>query len=314
MRPLICSILIGLATTATCAAAAEPYQSYSYNGLSLEALSQRVLEREDVAPGLSVLTGYGSTSGLKMSWITRTASHAATTVNLWEGSCAKLSSSPNKVVDRRETTEAIVWMDGPAKLTQVGSYCWVAHGSEAQQLDALSRLLGMPPAQALPHREKPQELVDALAQLNLFLKSSPRQQTAPSRWQNLTAGQVVSTPEDAATKAGFSTAKVAARASDQGVGYLLHCGSAKSAGQAGLVALGRETNRANQFSTFVTKESAASVLAQQIAQVGKPSKEVFEKGRTTYVWYSGDVATRFEQQSDSTWLFSWQTNCGNDCI
>ena len=296
--------------------AADSHRPYNYNGQTLEALSQKALDRDDLAPGLSVVTGYSSVGELKASWVTRTSTHVATTLNLWNTSCRSLGKFTKYITDRRSELEAVVYFEADAKLTQIGSYCWVSYGSEAQQLDVLNRLLSLPADQAFPSKDRPAELVTALGQLNQFMKSGSRQQNAASRWKNLVAGQVVSSPEQAATQAGFAEAQVAARASDQGVGYLLHCGPNTVVGQAGLATISRATNRVNQFATYVTAKEAAGVLAKQLQVGGKPGRESAENGRTTYSWFAGEVTTSFEQQPDGSWLYSWvNTSCraGNGC-
>lgn len=301
---------------AACAHASESHRTYSYNGQSLEALSQKSLEREDLAPGLSVVTGYSGTGDLKASWITRTGTHVATTLNLWNTPCRSLGKFSRHVADRRSELEAVVYFDADAKLTQIGSYCWVSYGSEAQQLDVLNRLLALPADQGFPSKDRPAELVAALGQLNQFMKSGSRQQTAASRWKNLVAGQPVSSPEQAAIQAGFAEAQVAARASDQGVGYLLHCGPKTVVGQAGLATISRTTGRVNQFAAYVTANEAAGVLTKQLQVAGKPGRESTENGRTTYFWFAGEVTTSFEQQSDGSWLYMWtNTSCraGSSC-
>lgn len=295
---------------ASLALAGETPATFSYNGQPLEMLSQKALEREDLVPGLSVVTGYPSTGSLKVSWVTRTNTHIATTLSLWEGSCQRLSSSQKAVLDRRTTQEALVLFEADMKLTQIGNFCWVAHGSEAQQLDVMSRLLAIPADQALPPRERPTEWVNALAQLNAFMKSPALQQTGTSRFNGLSAGQWVNSPEQAASLAGFTEAKVAARASGQGVGYLLHCGPTTVLGQAGLVTLSRTTNRVNQFAAYLTAAEAPAALNRILRDNGKPAREIRDHGRSGYLWFSGEFTTGLEQQDDGSWLYSWgNTSC-----
>lgn len=317
MHKKLLSLVVALTCYgATGSYAADPHRTYNYNGQTLETLSQKALDRDDLAPGLSVVTGYSSIGELKASWITRTSTHVATTLNLWDTPCNKLGKFTKQVTDRRSALEAVVYFEADAKLTQLGSYCWVSYGSDAQQLDVLNRLLLLPPDQAFPSKDRPAELVTALAQLNQFMKSGSRQQNAASRWKNLVAGLEVGSPEQAAEQAGFGEAQVAARASDQGVGYLLHCGPNTVVGQAGLATISRATNRVNQFAAYVTAKEAAGVLTKQLTVAGKPGREVTDNGRTAYVWFAGEMTTSFEQQPDGTWLYMWANNScrtGNGC-
>jgi len=296
-------IALALAGLASSAHALERHKEFNYNGMALEQFSHKILNKNDLMPGLAVVTGYAS-DGPRASWVTLTNVSIATTISVWDVPCSDLTSATQLVVDRRANGEANVLFDDNAQLTQLGKYCWVAHGSEAQRMDVLTRLLSVPAEQALPPRDRPYEIVAALSQFHLFMKSGALSSGLP-KWNKLSAGQQVRTPEEAASLAGFGEAKVAARVSAQGVGYLLHCGPKTVVGKSGLVVLSRVQNQVNQFSAYIPQAEAPKVLSQKLQEMGRPAKEVKNGRQASYTWSSGSFVTSFVQQDDGSWLFSW---------